>query len=427
MKRNNQLSFFAYVLLWVMLVFANNVYSQQIEALNAEELFSAAREKAFSGNRMEARVFCLKALEKSPSYDDIKIFYARVCYWDNLYDSALIQLEPLLKLNPNGNIEGSLLLVDINAALLRKKEAYLILDTLLLSNPNNIDVLVKKANLLEEDHREKEAVLLIIHAIEKNPSCSNCISLFKRIKLKTLTRTVAINTEADYFSKVFDPMYFSSIQFRGITKFGTILGRVNYTNRFGSQGLQIEGEAYPKLWKGAYSYLNYGFSGSELFAKHRVGIEFFQSLPYSMEISSGLRHLLFNSSNINVYTFSLGIYKGNYWISGRTYLTPSSSGLSNSYSLTIRRYLKDGDNYFFGSIGSGFSPDTRRIQSNDGQSSLNNIYYLKSQQIETGCQINIRYNLLLNASIFFSRQQTSFSTEEYINSTGIKLGFKLRI
>src|SRR3989304_3525527 len=99
---------------------------------------------------------------------------------------------------------------------------------------------------------------------------------------------------------------------------------------------------YPKIIDGGYCYLSYGYSNSDLFPKHRFGLEAYAKLPKSFEASLGLRHLAFDGGgNITIYTGSLGYYFKSYWISVKPYITPNDGSVSVSFNTTIRWYLLD--------------------------------------------------------------------------------------
>lgn len=137
---------------------------------------------------------------------------------------------------------------------------------------------------------------------------------------------------------------------------GSTIGRINWADRFGRSGMQLEVDAYPKLFPGSYLYLNGGFSPSSLFPLFRFGGEFFSSLRGGNELSAGFRYLYFTSSTVMLYTVSYGKYIGNYWISTRTFLTPRESGTSASLHLTGRRYFAVADEYLSATLGIGFAP-----------------------------------------------------------------------
>jgi YaiO family outer membrane protein len=66
---------------------------------------------------------------------------------------------------------------------------------------------------------------------------------------------------------------------------------------------------------------------------------------------------LYFTSGTKIYTASLGKYWSNFLFTARTYLTPSSNNISQSYHFSARYYLKGADDYIGLSVGSGISPD----------------------------------------------------------------------
>lgn len=417
-----------FMCLCIMIVLSPWVYAQvDTSSLNADELFTIAREKAFNGQREDGRRFCRMALEKNPGYDEIAVFMGRTYAWDGQRDSARLVFQSVLAKEP-GHVDASLALADVELWDDKPQEAIGVLDKSLTVYPNRYELIYKKAKALVNAKNDSAALLLLSRAIELQPGCKECIELRQSIKGRKFKHTLTVNVAGDFYENYYDPMYFSYVQFGTTTKLGGIIGRVNYAHRFDDDGIQPEIDFYPGLWKGAYGYVNYGFTTSTLFSKHRVGGEVYQSLPKSFEASLGLRYLYFDpSSDVTIYTASLGWYIKDYWLNARTYITPDFGTFSNSYNFTARKYFADANNYISLQVGAGFSPDARRIQTNVGLDTGNDIYFLKSQRVNLGFQKTIRYNMMLNAEVYYSNQELSFSYGEYINVLGFTTGLKIRL
>lgn len=142
---------------------------------------------------------------------------------------------------------------------------------------------------------------------------------------------------------------------------GSVIGRLNVARRFGESGTQAELDAYPRLWRGAYAYLNIGRSTSPIFPGWRSGAELFTSLPSAYEASLGYRQLRFGGAPVTLLTGSVGKYTGNYWLSLRPYVRSRQSGTSASASLTVRRYGEDGDHYLGARAGYGSTPSDQLV------------------------------------------------------------------
>lgn len=170
------------------------------------------------------------------------------------------------------------------------------------------------------------------------------------------TTTLSVDYSRVQFVENIDPWQFASIQLGERTSHGTLIGRLNYANRFGSNGAQFEADAYPRLWSGAYGYLNVGYSGSSIFPEWRSGAELFVSLPEAYEASIGYRQLRFGGAPTTLFTGAIGKYVGNECYSLRPYVHSSTSGTSASLGLTARHYYADGDHYLGGRVSFGNSP-----------------------------------------------------------------------
>jgi len=172
----------------------------------------------------------------------------------------------------------------------------------------------------------------------------------------------SLDYEYEDFDQNFESWQLLAVELSHRFGFGSVIGRVNDAERFGSHGDQVEIDAYPSLGKGTYAYLNVGHSNDSIFPRWRGGAEIYRTLPHSFEASLGFRRLLFSSSDITLYTGSVGKYKGNYWISLRPYISTSDSGTSSSGTLTVRRYFADADTYIGFDAGYGEGPEPDIIQ-----------------------------------------------------------------
>jgi YaiO family outer membrane protein len=199
---------------------------------------------------------------------------------------------------------------------------------------------------------------------------------------------------------------------------------VNYGYRFQNSGIQGELDFYPKIMNGVYGYLNYGYSGADIFPKHRFGAEVYGRLPSSMEGSLGIRYLYFGpASTVTIYTGSLGLYRGNYYFSLRPYITPNNSSFSRSVSLLVRRYFGDADNYLSVKGSVGFIPDERTVIFSAGESGKET-YFLKSENAGIGCQYALTSTHLLTVTFDITHQELSFDPGRYVYDYSFSVGVK---
>ncbi len=75
-------------------------------------------------------------------------------------------------------------------------------------------------------------------------------ALATSLKDATSVNKITISYENSSFDKQYDKAWhLGSISYGRRTKFGTVIGRLNYANRFGTGGLQAEVDAYPHISK----------------------------------------------------------------------------------------------------------------------------------------------------------------------------------
>lgn len=230
--------------------------------------------------------------------------------------------------------------------------------------------------------------------------------------------SVTVDYSVNYFSSVYDPAHLSSFQYGRKSEWGSLLGRLNAANRFEMTGSQLEIDAYPKIAKGVYAYLNYGSSASVLFPKHRIGAEIYSSFPKSFEGSIGFRYLYYGgSSDVTIYTASAGYYYGDYWFSLRSFITPGDVSFSRSVGLTVRYYLSTADDYLTIKIGAGFSPDERNYDPANGS-----VYLLESQSVGLGLQKRISDEFIMSVFSDYTKQELVFSQGEFVRVFSINAG-----
>jgi YaiO family outer membrane protein len=394
-------------------------------AQSADDMFATARQKAFSGERQEARKLCTIILARNPSYIDARVLMGRTYAWDGRYDSARAELSRALAKRPTYK-DALDALTDVELWDHRYVEAIEIADRGLRSYPNEKSLLLKKARALKNLGRNDEALTILDRLEQIDPSGAGVSSLLRELNMTAHRNGVAVRYSTDRFSAKYDPMHYADFQVSRWTKYGSIFGRLNYARRFQSDGLQPEIDWYPSIAEGVYGYLNYGFSASDLFPKHRAGAELYSSLPWNFEGSAGFRHLYFSASrHITIYTGSLGLYFGSYWLALRPYLTSDKAGFSKSLSFNLRRYFGDGDNFLLLRGGVGFAVDERAMQSSAGFGGTE-VFYLKAQTVGLGWQGSLGINYLLFATVDITRQELGVPPGTYVTMYSLSIELRAR-
>ena len=225
---------------------------------------------------------------------------------------------------------------------------------------------------------------------------------------------ISVRNSFSVFDQRYDPMIASSIAYKRQTKYGAVIPKINYANRLGQQGVQYDLDMYPKLAKKIYAYVNYGYSNASIFPSHKMSGDVYFSLPKAFEVSVGGRHMIFENRNVTVFGNSIGHYRGNYYFSLRSYITPKTGGLARmSGNLVARKYLKDGENFLGINVGMGYSPELRQFFS-DGNLLAETMLYIESQRIGMEYQFSVKNSPnVYRTNIGVTRQELSFDAGSF--------------
>ena len=374
LKRNNILS----CLLVLLCVFQMLGQEKNYNG-NPDTSFETARALAFNQQRKQAQDTLQHILTKYPDYNDIRSFLATTYSWDGEYKKARKEFAYILEKDSKNK---STRIAAIKNELWGdfKFKALEMANESLKYFADDAELLYLKANAQESTDNPLEALSTIQSILDKNPEDQKAQDYKINLDKKLVKNTIGIKSAVDLYSKVFDPMQYYTLAYSRSTKYGSIIGKVNFNRRFNENGKQFEIDLYPKISKGFYAYLNIGFADSFLFPDVRYGAELYKSLPNSFEVSLGFRALKY-STTTNIYTGSVGWYKGNSYWSFRPYLTPGNNGISKSGTLTYRNYRSDADNYLGFSFGMGFSPEINQFNFSGNEAT---IVDLKSQKLNIG-------------------------------------------
>jgi YaiO family outer membrane protein len=387
--------------------------------LSCDSLFHLARNAAFDRHDYAgARALSREALQECPDYADIGDFLGRLYTWDKMPDSARQILLAVLERRP-GNEETLAALTDLEYWNDRPGPALAYCEMGLAVHPGSRALLLKKARILNDLKRYREAALVADSLLKSDPKDGELRQLDLQTRSLAAENQLGLSYDYVYFDKEFNaPWQLASIEYKRQTPLGAVIGRINYANRFNTNGVQGEVDAYPHLSRMFYAYLNAGYSNNVgVFPHYRAGFSLYANLPGSWEAEAGFRYLYFSSSTW-IYTASLGKYYRNFWFNLRTYLTPGG-GTSQSYSLNTRYYYGGSDDYFSAGLGTGISPDD---QNNNVQ--LDQHYSLKSNNLSVGYNHAVK-----KMNVFFIT--ATWLNQEYLpgvrgNQLDVGIGYKKR-
>lgn len=385
------------------------------EKISSDDLFVQARNAAFQQkNYPKAIALCQQALAGSPGYTDIRVFLGRLYFWSDKEDSARITLDKALRENPSHE-DAAVAAASIAYFTNRYKDGLAYAETGLQHHPKSPDLMLQKARLLTATREYKYAARLTDSLLVIDPKNSDARALAGRIRDYSASNKIGVSYDYTHFGKQFDdPWHLTSIDYSRQTKYGSIIGRLNYTNRFKTNGVQFEMDAYPSIAKNFYAYVNFGYSPDDgVFPKYRGGFSLYANLPKSFEADLGFRYLNFGNDTW-IYTGSIGKYYKSFWFNLRAYLTPDDDRISHSYAFTTRYYLGGADDFVHASIGYGISPDdrTQAIQ-------LNNNYKLLTHRISGGYRFTHKKLNVFLINLGYSRVEYLPKTKDDQITAGI--------
>lgn len=390
--------------------------AQVADDLTVDEQYELAREAAFNeGDYNKARRIAYLALEQSPDYHGIRIFIARLYGWEGDYGSARKELEAVLSRDPK-NRDAFEKLINIETRSGSLNRALRTTDRALDAYPRDEEFMLQRASTFYsfEEYASSEQVYASI--LEVHPSSRDARDGLESVRLKQMKHTVSLSYRHDRFNQKFEPWNFYELQLSRQTPYGSAIGRLQYANRFSQNGVQFNLDTYPSITNGFYAYLSGGLSNSSIYPRFRFGFSLYKSLPFALEIESGIRYLNFTTSETYIYTASLTKYQGNYMFTGRTYVVPSSMGNSISGNLLIRRYLGSAQSYV--SISGGYGNASNDIQFAEEVNTLNSW----SLSVDAQYPLNNRF-LLTGRAGFDSEELQSYTRDRISFKAGMSYRF----
>ena len=394
---------------------SSSAYAQ--DNLGTDELYTKARNTAFEDdNYPEAIRLTKMALAKSPDYLEVSVFLGRLyTFTDSLQQARTVFNEVLQK--EAGHQEASLAYGNLEYWNDNSPRALEIVNDGIAIHPKAENLLLLKAKILKDLEEYTAASETINKLLKINPKLTAARELNQTIQVMSAKNTISASYDYVYFDKRFDDAWhLGSISYGRQTKLGSVTARFNYANRFKTDGTQFEIDMYPRISDLFYTYVSGGISNKDgIFPHYRAGFSLYANLPAAFEADAGFRMLAFDDQTW-IYTIGVGKYYKNYWFNLRTYLTPSNSSVSQSYSLNIRYYLGGADDYISFKIGTGISPDD---STDNVLYSSANTYKLKSHNVALG------YSAIFNDTNVIS-VQLSLDNQEYAKSTrGNQISFGL--
>ena len=309
-------------------------------AAAADDVVVQARELAYSGKQHHDQALALlkQHLDQEPDDSEARVLYGIVLSWQGRYDESRTQLNQVLAANPtHGDALPALINVEFWSG--HPESAETLARTGLARQPDKISLLLAEAKALIKMNRNKEALGVLDHVLALDAANHEARRMRREVTVTTLKRNVEINHTYDWFSDGRNGQLETSLSFSNPVPYGSVITRLNRADRFGEVDYQTEIDYYPHFRPGTYGYINVGYSiHGNLYPSTKVGADLFQSVGHGFELSGGYRRMDF-TTGVDIYTFAVAKYYGNFLFTGRGYVVPGSPGTSGTALLSARYFL----------------------------------------------------------------------------------------
>lgn len=389
----------------------------------ADSIYLLAKKEVKLGNYTTGIGHAKSVLEIFPERNEVILLIANSYAWQSKYDSAKIYIAEAYENDPK------------NPSLYDTW-----LNTLLWNSEYN-EVLIK-ANLAEENDYSNQYNLALKRLYSYNDlvEYDSAISLFETKENKVLLdstplfnvyRDVLIkskkNTITGYYSiDLYDdnnpnPQHLAYIDYGFKIKKHSLIFRLNYANRFHTNGLQLEADYYHVLKKAKYFYFNYGISIlNDVFPQHRAGAEYYFPLSKRFEASFGARYMYFSNKHVPILTAHVSTYVNKLWFAIRPFYTFDENGNSISLIGNVRLFGDISYSYWGIELAYGNSPDERYLLNPTGDYFTLNSYRVK---LEKSLMVTATNDLKI--SFGFAYEETAKSV--FRNRYTIELIYKHRL
>ena len=379
-------------------------------------LFSTVKKSA-ELKKFDQAITQIEALISSyPENLDYSIYLVRLYYWSGNYNLAQSLAENIIAKNPT-NEEVYRLLIKIELAAGNYPQVLMHSNNGMSLFPDDTNFYkFHKAFVLQQLNNDSEAIL-ILNNIQKTSNLYKDAQYLKTQILKKQKNVFSVGYLNTSFSNPgFSPWHFAAAEYMKINKKGAYAGRITNGNLFGISALQVEIDAYPKVGKNSYLFLNVGLSdGKSLFPALRLGGEFYYDFK-KFNFSLGSRYLQFSTSGVLMFTGHTAINFNQWKLSYRPFLVSQNKEWFPTHILNLRKSFENKEAYIQLDLQYGALP-FYFFTTND---------LLRLNSIRTGFDFKFRMhdNLFLQTTFMYELEE--FVPKELRNRYNIQLNLSKR-
>ncbi|BAO55413.1 YaiO family outer membrane beta-barrel protein [Nonlabens marinus] len=405
MNVNYSLKLYQQKFLILFVIGAFGIHMAHAQKINTDSLLTKAYEslnkKEYDTALQQARL----GMKVSPDYLDFQVVIGRTYQLTKQPDSARTYFKRVIEKN-NAYQEAFSYLINLELETKNYEAASQVITKAIDAHPENKSFRLKKLSLLQlENKTEKEREYLneLTALYPQDPDLRQRIfwldSRFNSDRLGIQYSLTSFDRDG------IGPWHLGTVQYIRERKWGSLLGRVNYTQRRSNgavllDGIQLEGESYFFTSERSYANVSVGYSDDLVFPKWRLGATYFQNLNKGWQVDLGIRYTYVAQTNIPAAIIGVGKYAGPYWFHLTSFLQQQEESIYPALTLTTRYYYKTRFDYINGIIGYGTTPD-ESVLSGD----LDQRVQLDSYRVGLGYYHQLGTNLNAGIQVVNNRQE----------------------
>ncbi len=368
-----------FILICLIFLGSFSLFSQEIDDTNTDSIYFKALELYKNQNYQLSLKYTNRGLELAKDYHDIRVLRVRNAWAVKDFKKAENDIFYLLQNAPE--YPGVQELAERQTMMYPEIEARLAyLEELgkKISPSNHLKLL--KSSLYLKAGKPKEAREIAMNLFQNSDLDKDLRYQLQNILTRTVSDEIGVNYQYIHFDQAYsrnDPWNSISAEYLHYFNRTALIGRVLYTDRSYDQGYLYELESYPVFSDKVYAQLTAGFSNGDIYPDFRGSASVFINFLKTLEAETGGRVLHFGDKDYFTGIIGLTTYTGKFYLNLRSFIGPKRMNqMVQNYQFNIRYYFKDIDNYLFGRIGSGISPDEKTIFTQVQENPGLDAYYL---------------------------------------------------
>lgn len=374
------------------------------QKLNTDSLLVSIISDMKNSNNYQKNIEkCLLGKKVAPDYLDFQLLLGRNYEFIKQSDSARYYYKMVLNKNPKYE-EAFLYLINLDIHEKMYNEGLATTEKAIILYPKSLVYYQKRTEIYGLLQEPEQQIKSLTKTLELFPNDSNTRSELERINQEN--RNIRIGVNYNYTSidrKETGPWHLLNLEFINDQKWGSIIGRISFAERYAlnnliSKGKQYEIESYYKTSKKSYTYWDATYSNDILFPKFKLGSSYYYNWKQNWETDLGIRFI--KAQNLDIFTLVTGVSKSirSYWLLLKVYLNSNNKKFNPVFTLNNRYYFDSKYDYATLNFGFGTSPDERttiaqlqnRLNFNSYRVGVG--YYKTIQKtIITGIQLNYNY------------------------------------